>query len=77
MIKCNERAAPLLSTTEKICLIFYDTNNHKNGKNNSCAASIFNETYFLKCIQLSYLDRKNKGRKNLNSNNHLSDTKFN
>ena len=47
MIKCNERAAPLLSTTEKIYLIFHDTINHKNGKNNSCAASIFNETHIF------------------------------
>ena len=37
--------SPLL---KKIYLTFYDTNNYKNGKNNSCAASIFNETHIFR-----------------------------
>ena len=37
---------PLFSATDKIYLTFYDTNNYKNGKYNSCAASTFNEIYF-------------------------------
>ena len=32
---------------------------------------------FLEVNKLSYLYRNKKGRKNLNSNNHLGDTKFN
>ena len=36
-----------MSTTEKIYLTFYDTNNHKNDKNNSWAASVSNETHFF------------------------------
>ena len=35
---------PLFFTTENIYLTFYDTNNYKNGKNNSYATSVFNET---------------------------------
>ena len=47
-IKYNELAAPLFSTTEKIYLTFCDTNNYKNGKYNSCAASIFNEKHIFR-----------------------------
>ena len=47
-IKYNELAAPLFSTTEKIYLTFCDTNNYKNGKYNSCAASIFSETHIFR-----------------------------
>ena len=56
----------------KINLTFHDTNNYKNDKNSSCAASIFNETYNFRseCSFLIYIYRK-KGRKNLNSNNFL------
>ena len=59
---------------KKIYLTFYDTNNYKNGENNSRVASIFNETYFQSNF-LIYTEKK-KGRKNLNSNSHLGDTKF-
>ena len=69
---------PLFSTTEKIYLTFYDTNNYKNGKNNSCAASIFNETHiFLEDNPASLAIQKKERKKKLNSNNHLGDTKFN
>ena len=37
---------PLFCATDKIYLTFYDTNNYKNDKYNSCAASTFNEIYF-------------------------------
>ena len=39
---------PVFSTSEKIYLTFHDTNNCKNGKYNSCAASIFNETQIFR-----------------------------
>ena len=39
---------PLFSTTEKIYLTFYDANDYKNGKYNSCTASFFNETHIFR-----------------------------
>ena len=52
-----------------------DTNNYKNGKNNPCAASIFNETHvFRKEYSFLIYTEKRKEEKNLNSNNHLVDT---
>ena len=39
---------PLFFTTIKIYLTFCDTNNYKNGKYNSCAASIFSETHIFR-----------------------------
>ena len=33
---------------KKIYLTFYDTNNYKNGENNSHAASIFNGTHIFR-----------------------------
>ena len=42
--KSNIMNLPLFSKTEKIYPTFYDTNNYKNGKYNSRAASAFNET---------------------------------
>ena len=53
---------PLFSTTEKIYLTFYDTNNYKNGKYNSCTASIFNETYILRreCSFPIYTEKERK-----------------
>ena len=76
----NNEALPLqinISTNfpwMKINLTFHDTNNYKNDKNSSCAASICNETYNFRseCSFLIYIYRKN-GRKNLNSNNFLGD----
>ena len=46
--------------TDKINLTFYDTNNYKNGKYNSCATSTFNETYL---IQLPFYTEKRKEEK--------------
>ena len=76
-IKYNELAAPLFSTTEKIYLTFCDTNNYKNGKYNSCAASIFNETIFLEENTASLSIQKKERKRKLTSKNHLGDTKFN
>ena len=56
-------------------LTFNDTNNYKNGKNSSCAASIFNETYIFRSERSFLIYTEKKGRKNLNSNNPLGDTK--
>ena len=41
-------------------LTFNDTNNYKNGKNSSCAASIFNETYIFRSERsfLIYTEKK-------------------
>ena len=50
---------PLFSTTIKIYLTFYDTNNYKDGKYSSCAASIFNETHIFR-REYSFLIYKEK-----------------
>ena len=50
---------PLFSTTIKIYPTFYDTNNYKNSKYNSCAASIFNETNIFR-REYSFLIYKEK-----------------
>ena len=46
--KSNIMNLPLFFTTIKIYLTFCDTNNYKNGKYNSCAASIFNEKHIFR-----------------------------
>ena len=50
---------PLFSTSEKIYLTFHDTNHYKNGKYNSCATSIFNETHIFR-REYSFLIYKEK-----------------
>ena len=64
-IKYNEPAAPLFSTTEKIYLTFYDTNNYNNSKDNPCAAPNFNETHIFRS-RYSFLiyTEKSKEEKN-------------
>ena len=44
----NERAALLFSTIGKKFLTFHETNNYKNGKNNSYAVFILNETQIFR-----------------------------
>ena len=68
---------PLFFTTIKIYLTFCDTNNYKNGKYNSCATSIFNETIFLEENTASLSIQKKERKRKLTSKNHLGDTKFN
>ena len=46
--KSNVMNQPQFSTTEKLYLTFYDTNNYKNDKYNSCAVSVFNETHIFR-----------------------------
>ena len=60
-IKYNEPAAPLFSTTEKIYLTFYDTNNYKNSKNRKMPhlfsmKHIFRKEYGF----LIYTEKRNK-----------------
>ena len=74
--KYDEPAAPLFSTSEKVYLTFYDTNNYKHGKYNSCAASIFNETHIFRREYSFLIYTEKRRKKKLNSNNHLGDTKF-
>ena len=61
--KSNIMNLPLFSITEKIYPTFYDTNNYKNGKYNSCTASVFNETHNFR-REYSFLIFRKKGRKN-------------
>ena len=49
-------------------LTFHGTNNYKNGKTYSCAASIFNETNIFRSEYRFLIFTKN---------NNLGDTKFN
>ena len=55
---------PLFSTTEKIYLTFYDANDYKNGKYNSCTASIFNETHIFRKEYsfLIYTEKRKEGK---------------
>ena len=57
--KSNIMNLPLFSTTIEIYLTFYDRNNYKNGKYNSCAASIFNEAHIFR-REYSFLIYKEK-----------------
>ena len=46
-------------------LTFHNTNNFKNGKNYSCAASIFNETQFLEVNTASLSTQKKERKKKI------------
>ena len=67
---------PLFSTTEKIYLTFYDTNNYKNGKNGKMPHLLSMKHIFLD-VSTAFLSIQEKERKKkLNSNNHFGNTKF-
>ena len=62
--KYNEPAAPPFSTSEKIYLTFYDTNNYKNSKYNHVQHLFSMKHIFLEENTASLSIQKKEGRKN-------------